>query len=143
MKPELQDKLISRFPEQFKTLSYIECGDGWYDIIYRLCSVTQNRLDYHIRTDEPLDFQWVQIKEKFGSLRAYAYNADEYIRGAIEMAEGISCITCEITGDKGKYRYKKRNPDGSIVNAWVRVLCDKEAIEEGYVDVGVDADETD
>lgn len=143
MNTELQDQIISRFPEQFKNLSYIQCGDGWYDIIYRLCSVAQNRREHYIRIGKPLDFRWSQIKEKFGSLRAYAYDADEHIRGAIEMAESISCVTCEITGDKGKYRHKKRDLEGSVINAWVRVLCDKAALSEGYVDVGVDADEMD
>lgn len=143
MKPELEDALITKYPDQFKNLKYIQCGDGWYDIIDRLCYIVQNRLDYLQKTDKPINFYWSQIKEKFGSLRCYCYDADLYIRGAIEMAQSISCITCEVSGDRGKLRYKKKDKNGQLISAWVRVLSDKLAIEEGYVDVGSDAEEND
>ena len=139
MKSELQDILISKYPDQFRNLKYIECGDGWYDIISRLCYIVHNRLDYLNKNGKSLNFCWSQIKEKFGSLRCYCYDADEYIRGAIEMASSISCITCEVTGDKGKFRYKKKDDQGNVVNAWIKVLCDKLALEEGYIDVGADS----
>jgi hypothetical protein len=49
------------------------------------------------------------------------------------MAESISCITCEVTGEKGKVRYKKLNEDGQPVKAWVKTLSDKEAEKQGYI----------
>ena len=134
MSPELTDKLIKQYPEQFKNLKYLECDDGWYEILSRLCYIVNNHLDYKKRLNEPLEsFCWSQIKEKFGGLRAYCYGADEYIRGAIEMAESISYITCEVTGEKGKIRYKKNDENGQSIPAWVRTLCDNEAEKEGYV----------
>jgi hypothetical protein len=134
MSPELADKLIEQYPEQFKNLKYLECDDGWYEILSRLCYIVNNRLDYKKRLNEPLEsFYWSQIKEKFGGLRAYCYGADEYIRGAIDMAESVSCITCEVTGEKGKVRYKKFDENGQPIPAWVRTLCDNEATKEGYV----------
>jgi len=134
MSPELTDKLIEQYPEQFKNLKYLECDDGWYEILSRLCYIVNNRLDYKKRLNEPLEsFYWSQIKEKFGGLRAYCYGADEFIRGAIDMAESISCITCEVTGEKGKVRYKKFDEDGQPIPAWVRTLCDNEATKQGYV----------
>jgi hypothetical protein len=134
MSPELQDSLIEKYPEQFKNLKYIECDDGWYEILSRLCYIIHNRVDYKKRINEPLEhFQWSQIKEKFGGLRAYCYGADEFINGAVHMAESISCITCEVTGEKGKVRYKKLNEDGQPVPAWVKTLSDKEAEKQGYI----------
>lgn len=134
MSPELANKLIEQYPEQFKNLKYLECDDGWYEILSRLCYIVNNRIDYKKRTNEPLGyFGWSQIKEKFGGLRAYSSGADEFIRGAIEMAESMSYITCEVTGEKGKVRYKKFDEDGQPIPAWVRTLCDNEAIKQGYV----------
>jgi hypothetical protein len=134
MSPELTAKLIEQYPEQFKNLKYLECDDGWYEILSRLFYIVNSRLDYKKRVDEPLGyFGWSQIKEKFGGLRAYANGADEYIRGAIEMAESMSYITCEVTGEKGKVRYKKFDEDGQPIPAWVKTLCDNEATKQGYV----------
>jgi len=134
MSPELSDKLIEQYPEQFKNLKYLECDDGWYEILSRLCYIVNNRLDYKKRLNEPLEFfYWSQIKEKFGGLRAYCYGADEFIRGAIEMAESMSYIICEITGEKGKVRYKKFDENGQPIPAWVKTLSDNEAEKEGYV----------
>jgi hypothetical protein len=134
MSPELTTKLIEQYPDQFKNLKYLECDDGWYEILSRLCYIVNNRIDYKQRLNEPLEsFYWSQIKEKFGGLRAYCYGADEYIRGAIDMAESLSCITCEVTGERGKLRYKKFDEDGQPIPAWVKTLCDTEAATQGYV----------
>ena len=134
MSPELANKLIEQYPEQFKNLKYLECDNGWYEILSRLCYIVNNHIDHKKRLNQPLElFYWSQIKEKFGGLRAYCYGADEYIRGAIDMAESMSYITCEVTGEKGKVRYKKFDEDGQPIPAWVRVLCDSEAEKEGYI----------
>jgi hypothetical protein len=134
MSPDLTTKLIEQYPEQFKNLKYLECDDGWYEILSRLCYIVNNRLDYKKRVNEPLGyFGWSQIKEKFGGLRAYSSGADEYIRGAIEMAESMSYITCEVTGEKGKPRKKRKDDNGEPMPAWIKTLCDSEAKKEGYV----------
>jgi hypothetical protein len=134
MSPELADKLISAYPEQFKNLTCIECGDGWFGILSRLCYIVDNRLVYKKKLNEPLDFfYWSQIKEKFGGLRAYAYGADDFIRGAIEMAESMSYITCEVTGERGRVRKQMLNEAQEPIPAWIKTLCDDEAKKEGYV----------
>jgi hypothetical protein len=134
MSPELADKLTSSYPEQFKNLTWIECGDGWFGILSRLCYIVDNRLVYKKKLNEPLDFfYWSQIKEKFGGLRAYAYGADDFIRGAIEMAESMSYITCEVTGERGKVRKQMLNEAQEPIPAWMKTLCDTEAKKEGYV----------
>jgi len=132
MNAELQQKLFEEYPNQFKNLKYIECGDGWYEIISRCCSTIQNHLNNQDKKGEPLDFYWSQIKEKFSLLRGYRYGADEYIRGIVDMAENMSGCVCEYSGNKGKLRNKKiRN--GESVFAWMKILSDEEAKVEGYV----------
>lgn len=134
MSPELTDKLISAYPEQFKNLQWIECGDGWFDILSKLCYVVGNRIEYKKKLNEPLEyFYWSQLKEKFGGLRAYCYGSDDYIKGAIDMAENMSYLTCEVTGERGKLRKQRLNENGKITFAWIKTLCDEEAKKEGYI----------
>ena len=134
MKAELQDNLISRYPDQFKNLNYIECGDGWYDILNAACFLIKRHVDHQAKhKNKNIEFYWSQIKEKFGALRAYSYGSDDYIGGVISMAESMSTRVCEISGEKGKLRYKKLY-DGKVINAWIKCLSDSNAEKEGYVD---------
>jgi len=134
MSPELTTKLIEQYPDQFKNLKWIECDDGWYEILSRLFYIVNNRLIYKKRLNEPLEyFVWSQIKEKFGGLRAYCYGTDDFIRGAIEMAESMSYITCEVTGEKGKLRKQRIDENRQIIPTWIKTLSDNEAERQGYV----------
>ena len=103
-----------------------EHGDGWYAIVESLCSNIQNHIDWKRRgeqfkdlSDEEFDEEHqtvaVQVKEKFGGLRFYVNNEDDYVRGAISMAESMSYRTCEECGDQGKGRS----------GGWIRTLCDE------------------
>lgn len=133
MTSETNQSLITKYPNQFQVTKYIECGDGWYDLLDRLCGAVQNRIDYNLRQGKESSFTWSQIKEKFGGLRAYCYGADEYMRGAIDMAESMSYSICEFSGEKGKLRKNKRGHDGKPVPAWLKTLSDIEAKKEGYL----------
>lgn len=66
----------------------------------------------------------VQVKEKFGTLRFYVNGGDRYTDGVINMAEVMSAYTCEECGSPGKSR----------TGGWIRTLCDKHAVEMGYID---------
>lgn len=145
MNKELQNQLYNKYPEQFQNLKYIECGDGWYDLLSRLCFIVQGQMDRNKKLEQPNTFLWSQIKEKFGGLRAYCYGADEYMRGAIDMAESMSYSICEVSGEKGRLRKQKRKDTGEIICAWIKTLSDKEAEKERYIidNIGFDADETD
>lgn len=44
----------------------------------------------------------VQVKEKFGSLRFYVYNATDEHHSLIAFAERLSARTCEVCGKPGK-----------------------------------------
>jgi len=132
MQAELQNKLMSKYPDQFKNLKYIECGDGWFDILERCCEIIQNYIDSEKKHGQNIEFSWSQIKEKFGGLRAYYYGGSEYIRGVVDMAESMSYGICEVSGNKGRLRYKKL-VNGETARAWVKCLCDSEAEKEGYI----------
>lgn len=57
---------------------------------------------------------FVQVKEKYGTLRVYCNNADEYVCGLISMAEAMSNITCEECGSTKDIKKTK---------GWIKTLC--------------------
>jgi len=130
---EEKDRLLcERYPEIFKdrrgdpkeTLMCFgfECSDGWFDIIDTLCKNIQHHLTYHRARkhttieefEERFQVRAVQVKEKFGGLRFYVNNEDEYVRGLIAMAESFSFKTCEDCGLPGVPR----------TGGWIRTLCE-------------------
>lgn len=129
MNKELSKTLKDKYPEQYKHIRFIECGDGWYDLLESLSSTIQ----YHLNSKKEIKFFWLQLKEKFGGLRAYAEGADDYIFGAISMAEAMSYRICEYSGEKGKLRNKKKIENGQTIVAWMKTLSDKQAEKEDYV----------
>jgi hypothetical protein len=68
---------------------------------------------------EPYDVKWSQIKEKFGTLRAYFSCPTEYhelvqdIVGEAEMLSSITCIMCSKPGKISNLGY------------WILTLCDE------------------
>lgn len=109
-----------------------EHGDGWYSIVESLCSNIQSHIDWKRHSaefkglsDEDFDEEHqtvaVQVKEKFGGLRFYVNNYDDYVRGAIAMAESMSYHTCEVCGNAGLTRG----------GGWIRTLCDSCCGESG------------
>lgn len=134
MSPELQNKLINTYPKQFQNIKHIECEDGWYDLLDKLFYIVQMQLDKNTKLNQSDSFfSWNQIKEKFGGLRAYSYGADDYIRGAIELAESMSYTICEFSGEKGKLRKQRLGDNGEPIFAWRKTLSDKEAEKDGYL----------
>jgi hypothetical protein len=124
MSPELTKQLYDKFPDLFKEKDLppeqtcmfwgFACSDGWYNIIYTLCSLIQ----IHQKSQKP-DYKPVvvrQVKEKFGTLRFYYYGGDDTVFGMVAYAEAISGMTCEDCGDKGTIDRKK---------LWVRTVCSK------------------
>jgi len=96
MRKELTNKLIEAYPDMFqephrgplKRTFHIECGDGWFDILQRLCE------DIHAMRPKVL-----QIKEKFGGLRFYAENLNEKQEKLVEIYEELSYKTCQKCGN--------------------------------------------
>jgi len=138
MTPEKTQKLFENYPDIFKqkdlpvTQSLMcfgfDCSDGWYELIYTLCENIKNHVEFHNENvdrfkgaedipewapTEYLSVQAVQVKEKYGGLRFYLNNYNEYIRGLISMAESMSYRICEKCGVPGK-------PNGK---GWIITLC--------------------
>ena len=74
---------------------------------------------------EPIDSVVVeQVKEKFGGLRFYQICGDEFVMGAVALAERMSYTICEECGEPGKLRS----------GGWMRTLCDRHAAKYDYTD---------
>lgn len=135
MSPQLDKQLCERYPKIFHNRNknmYETCmcwgfqhDDGWYNIIEVLCANIQHHIDWKRKsepfvgmTDEEFDETHqpvaAQVKEKFGSLRFYLNNTDEFVRGLVSMAEGMSSRTCESCGVPGSRRGV----------GWIQTLCD-------------------
>jgi hypothetical protein len=82
---------------------------------------------------EYIQLYFLQIKEKFGTLRIYATGGDFYTRGVVDMAERMGSKICEFSGNKGKIRHKRIDPEtGEVVSAWVKCMSDDTAKQQGY-----------
>jgi hypothetical protein len=124
MREELEQKLMNDFPfmearnvwtgEKLGYPMPIECSDGWFNLIYDLCSKIQKVLDKE--SPEFVEgFYPIQIKSKYASLRFYTtYGNDEMFK-LIDEAERESETICEKCGQPGEVR-----PGG-----WITTLCDE------------------
>jgi hypothetical protein len=134
MKEELDKKLCEKYPKIFKNRNGsmqetcmcwgFSHDDGWYDIVDSLCASIQNHINnkrYQFREMSQEDFEEehqvvaAQVKEKFGGLRFYIDGGDDWVYGAISMAESMSYRTCEVCGAPGKTRG----------TGWIRTTCDE------------------
>jgi hypothetical protein len=135
MRDELDRLLCERYPKIFKMRNAsmqetcmcwgFSHGDGWFDIIDSACKNIQHHIDwkqkqtpYDKMTQQEFEAEHqpvaAQVKEKFGGLRFYVDNCDDYVRGVIAMAESMSYRTCEHCGSPGKQTGK----------GWIKTLCD-------------------
>jgi len=116
MKAEFEETLKNKYPKILKLLNEpgrepismfgIEVGDGWFSLIDEMCSQLEK-----LATE---DVYFVQIKEKFGGLRAYLNWQTEAMDEAIRQAECESERTCEACGKPGT-----QNGGG-----WISTLCE-------------------
>lgn len=118
MKLELQKQLFDKYPQLFTQKNLppsqsnmcfgFECGDGWFTLLDNLCSL--------IQSNKETETQATQIKEKFGGLRFYYTGGNDFIDGAVMLAEKMSEHICEECGDRGSIKYDA---------GWLRCRCDK------------------
>jgi hypothetical protein len=92
-----------------------ECGDGWFNLIKKLCEDIQKYVDEQGIPQVVV----AQVKEKFGGLRFYVDFADDHIYTLIDNAEILSTHTCDVCGEPGERRS----------GGWIRTLCDKHHAE--------------
>lgn len=141
MREELEQKLVEKYPVLFRgkdkppTESLMcfgcECSDGWFDIIQRVCGLITNHMRYRPECP-PVEF--VQIKEKFGTLRLYYNGGDEYVEGVCSMAEAMSDCVCEVTGARGSL---------CKAGTWLRTLSPEEAAKNNYVPCHIETEDDD
>lgn len=112
-------RLVDRFPKIFREDFYIECDDGWFDIIFNLCKDIQQE----VNNSGCEQVVAAQVKEKFAGLRFYASGGNEVTDAMIEKYCKLSRETCEITGGKG-YTCQK--------NGWYKTLSTQSAILLGF-----------
>lgn len=138
MKPELQSELFGRYPILFRKPDNrlhddtapidergIECGDGWFAIVERLCDACEKEIETLVLQGMTKE-SWprvAQIKEKLGTLRFYVHGPlSDDLREQINREhsdDGKSARTCERCGAPRKAR------DGSLLNTW----CDRCDVE--------------
>ena len=95
MKQELQDTLFEKYPNIFRrrhlpktetAMCYgIQCPDHWYDLLDALCIIIKKHAE-----EKQIICEATQVKTKFGFLRFYVTYSDDYIKGAISLAEMLS-----------------------------------------------------
>ena len=110
-----------KYNEMIKTA---QAGDfTLFDEYYAYCADNSEFLDKRKKAI-PTDKLWEikeemsqvvaeQVKEKFGTLRFYTNGTDDYISGAISMAESMSANICEVCGKPGR----------TNVTGWLEVRC--------------------
>ena len=116
MNRENTQELFARFPELFagRNMSIkenlmpfgFECGDGWFDLIWKLCE------DIEATGEKVLA---LQVKEKFGGLRFYVTAGSDKVLDLIAEAEEKSITICEKCGKTGKLQEQ----------GWWRTICDE------------------
>lgn len=121
MDQELQNKLFEKYPNLFSNKDkgiHVSCmawgceiGNGWYELLSSLCHRITNHeenIEFRIkarnkngRENDAADLTYVpvmfdQVKEKYGGLRVYFSGGDDYVFGAVSMAEEYSYKVCEV-----------------------------------------------
>lgn len=118
MRDELEKKIYDDFPALYSNYissgcDGIECGDGWFDLVYRL-SFDIAKIIATTENVNPKDYTMFCVKEKFGTLRFYMYRYPEGSHERIAEATEESGRTCEYCGKEGRMK----------IDGWVRTICD-------------------
>jgi hypothetical protein len=68
----------------------IECPDEWYSVIHKACKLIQSRIDnnQHLSDKYP-QIEFIQVKEKFGTLCMYYHPPTDWVDGVLDMADTI------------------------------------------------------
>lgn len=129
MNDKLDKKLCKKYPKIFKDRRAsmentamcwgFEHGDGWYNILDRLCCCIQSYIDANINhSTDIIQLVATQVKEKYGTLRFYYNGGSDEIAGMVQFAENLSRYICESCG-----RYQE-NTTIKDVGHWVYNMCD-------------------
>lgn len=99
---------------------FYECGLGWHKIIDEALDAIKE----YGEINPPFDkVKVLQVKQKFGGLRIYLSDYNDYINGVIRMAERMCLQTCESCGRKGALNHR---------GSYVATLCRNCAEKDGF-----------
>jgi hypothetical protein len=90
----------------------LEFGNGWYNLIDKLCENIQHYIDTHKQEQ----IQATQVKQKFGGLCFYYRPYNKIVDILIQVAMNDSVKTCETCGS---------TEDVKLTKGWVTPLCKK------------------
>lgn len=122
------EQIIQKYPKIFQQyegnpgmVNWYGLPKGWLPIIDILCGSIQRYVDGVTRytkdgPKKPPQPTCTQMKEKFGGLRFYTNDSDDYVEGMIMMAEHMCDNTCQECGS---------NEDLGITKGWISVVCRK------------------
>lgn len=126
MNEELSKKLLADFPRLFRTQGgatthwEIECGDGWFDLIYRLSQdIEAVAREGGINPESP---DWPlcrRVKEKLGSLHFVVFAVDGYP----EISERIRELRLVAWHRSSQICEKCGQPGSLITEGCVATLC--------------------
>lgn len=108
MSPDKDKALREKYPLVFQTPlandEPIRCGDGWYGLLDTLCAQLQRLIEAEPVEEQPR-YRAFQVKEKFGQLRFYLWNAlTPEMQREIDGAEFASSFVCDVCGKVGQLR---------------------------------------
>ena len=92
-----------------------ECEQGWWALIEELCNKIQDVIDSDPENEVYKNFEFQQVKEKFGEIRIYTIYGDEKTEALIDEYSILINKTCEKCGKPGKLTSKDH---------WMKTLCD-------------------
>lgn len=109
MSPDLDEQLCKENPTLFPSATLIngkmfwgfECNDGWFNLLRHAFALVTVRSEISPGCGSVII---EEVKEKNGTLRIYYRGGDDFVHGAINLAEAISVHVCEICGRNVKNR---------------------------------------
>jgi len=112
----MEKKFKKKYPELFSEDFIYECGDGWLEIIEKVCEKITWAMNAPLAelTEPYPKTKIIRIKEKFGALEIYLSEYHPYYDKIIRSARFKSMTICEICGKKGRLKGK---------NGWWMTRC--------------------
>lgn len=101
-----------------------DCPEGWKKLFLKMCE----EIRIYLEKTPVKDFQFIQVKEKYGSLRVYCSSCPKELLNIIEKYEDLSeyvCVNC------GKIATKRST-------GWICPYCEECAAKlprEKFIDI--------
>ena len=86
--------------KKFETCFDYSPVDTWNIVIADLIIIMKKREEWNTE----VNYQVRQVKNKFGGLRFYLDNEDDFIRGAVKLAEAQCSKLCNTCGSYGEQK---------------------------------------